>query len=148
VILRKTRCRSRALNSLLSNGDKIGMWQFIFTNLLMISLGTILYLVVRSLPRIEEEETKKPNLLERWILSDIPAKLDRSINAYAGKLFRKLKVYVMRLDNFLTEKLKKMNSGESGGLTGQAKPKIDFKEISGGNGRENGEKEEEKISLL
>lgn len=117
------------------------MVQFIFTNLLMISLGTILYLVVRSLPRIsEEEETKKPNILERWIISDIPYRLDLMVNAYAGKLFRKLKVYVMRLDNFLTERLKKMSGGENGGLTGQVKPKIDLKDISGGNGKTEKEK--------
>jgi hypothetical protein len=106
------------------------MWLFIFTNLLMISLGTILYLTARSLPRIGEDEGKKPNLLERWILSDIPHKLDLAARAYTGKLFRKLKVYIMRLDNFLTERLKKMANGENGSLTGQAKPKIDLRDIS------------------
>lgn len=108
----------------------------------MISLGTILYLTVRSLPRISgEEEVKKPNLLERWVTSEMPARLDRMMNTYAGKLFRKLKIYVMRMDNFLTEKMRKMNGGKNGGLNGQAKPKMDLKDISGG-------KSEEKESLL
>ncbi len=123
------------------------MVQFIFTNLLMISLGAILYLVVRSLPRISgEDEDRKPNLWERWVMSDVPHKLDLATKAYAGKFFRKLKVYVMRIDNFLTAKLKKMNGSENSGLTGQAKPKIDLKDIS--SGKSEAEAEEEKKSLL
>lgn len=119
--------------------------QFIFTNLLMISLGTILYLVVRSLPRIaDEEEVKKPNILERWLISDIPHKLDLMVNAYAGKLFRKLRIYVMRIDNFLNEKLRKINGAEKGGLTGKEKPKIDLKDIS----MNNDEVEKEDAGLL
>lgn len=121
------------------------MWQFVFTNLFMISLGTILYLVARSLPRISgEDESRKPNLLERWIMSDIPHKMDRTVNAYAGKLFRRLRIYVMRMDNFLTERLKKMNGNGNGVLVSQAKPKIDLKDVSG----DGSEAEEKKTSLL
>lgn len=115
------------------------MFQFILANVAMISAGVILYLVARALPRLDGEEVRKPTFLERWIMSDMPAKLDRVARIYAEKFFRRFKVYVMRLDNFLTYKLKQMN-GENCGLAGQPKPRIDLKEIAA---EKNGDRSEE-----
>ena len=109
------------------------MAQFIFTNILMISLGTILYLMVRSLPRISEEPgDRRPSIVERWVTSDIPHRIDTAVSFYAGKLFRRMKVLSLKFDNFLTERLKKMSQdGNGGGITGQNKTKVDFiKEIA------------------
>jgi hypothetical protein len=106
------------------------MLQFIFANLLMVSLGTILYLFARSLPRLQEEHAEKSaSLLERLVTSDIPHKFDRAVSLWAGKAFRRMKILSMRFDNYLTDKLKKINTaveGGASGLTGQSKPKIDL----------------------
>lgn len=104
------------------------MFQFILTNIFMISLGTVLYLVSRSLPRLGEEEVpQKQGVLERLVTSEIPEKVDALLGTYSGKFVRKLKIYLLRLDNYLTEKLKRGNTEGNGKGT----PKIDFKEISG-----------------
>ena len=107
------------------------MLRFVLTDLLMLSLGAILYLIVRALPRIEEDHAAraKHSFVHRLLHSAIPHKIDLGINAYAEKFFRKLKVWLMRFDNYLTHRLKKIHTNGNG----NGKPKIDFKDISGDN---------------
>ena len=111
------------------------MAQFILTNLFLISVGGILYIFVRTLPRIGEREVKeeKRTVFERWVMSEIPHEIDRVLNATLGKMLRKLKVLLLRLDNYLTSRLKKIHTetnGNGSGLTGNsAKPKIDFSDL-------------------
>ena len=119
------------------------MLQFILTNILLIAIGGMLYLFVRTLPRMGESEVKeeKRTVFERWVMSEIPHEIDKVLNATMGKLFRKLKVLLLRLDNYLTARLKKIHTetnGHGGGLTGNgAKPKIDFKDITSEDSAEN-----------
>ena len=113
------------------------MLQFILTNVFLIATGAFLFLMVRALPRIGEEAVReqKHTIFERWVMSEIPHRIDAVVNASLGKLFRKTKVVVMRLDNYLTTRLKKMShQANGGGLNGTMKPKIDFSELSNGNG--------------
>lgn len=107
------------------------MLQLILTNVLMLALGAILYLSARSLPRLADEETteRQYSWIERWVMSDIPHKVDQALNLWAGKLFRKVKIYLLRLDNYLTTQLKRMNTAEPHGIAGGAKPKIDFEQV-------------------
>jgi len=103
------------------------MLQFIAANILMISLGGLLYMIARTIPRLEDkEEADNKNIVERFVMSDMPQRVDAVVNTFTGKVFRRLKVALMKLDNFLTDRIKK-TSGESG----NGKPKIDFKEITG-----------------
>jgi len=104
------------------------MLQFIITTILMISLGTIFYIVARSLPRIKEEEAepRKQTFLDRLIMSEIPHKVDTAINTFSGKLCRKLKVSLLKFDNCLSKQLKRLNAEGNG----NGKPKIDFSELS------------------
>ena len=102
------------------------MIQFILTDILMLSLGAMLFMVARALPRVTDEgkvETK-PTLIERWFMSDLPHKVDTAMNSTTGKLFRRLKVALMKVDNYLTERLKNMSQN------GNGKPKIDFNDIA------------------
>jgi len=100
--------------------------QFIFSTTLMVAVGVVLYFSARALPRVSDEEGEhKASLLERWLTSEIPNRLDQALNNYMGKFFRKLKVYILRMDNVLTGKLRKMNMEQNG------KPRIDFNEITG-----------------
>ena len=121
------------------------MTQFILTNVLLISVGGILYIFVRSLPRIGEREVQpeKRTIFERWVMSDIPHEIDRALNATLGKLFRKLKVLLLRLDNYLTSRLKKIHTetnGNGSGITGNgAKPKIDFSDLGAAPGGKDAE---------
>jgi hypothetical protein len=98
----------------------------------MISLGVILYIAVRTLPRIEESApTEKKSVMERWIASEVPGKLDAALNGFLVKFLRKLKVFLLKVDNSLSLRLRKINP-ETDPLE-KTKPNIDFSEISGKN---------------
>ncbi len=119
------------------------MVQFILTTILMASLGTMLYLMARSLPRVGEEVSDKKNFFDRLASSEIPEKIDTAFNGFLLKYLRKLKVILLKVDNFITEKLKKISSNGNlkhfGKLT--SKPKIDLKDISGDSAPESSEKD-------
>lgn len=106
------------------------MFKFIFTITLMSSLGLVLYLMARALPRIEEEEVKKQGLLEKWMASGIPEKVDNLINSFLEKFLRKAKIYLLKIDNFLAQRL---NKSRLNGNSNLKKENIDFKEMSGKN---------------
>ena len=108
------------------------MVQFIVTNILLVSLGAVLYIVARALPRIREDDggRERETFLDRLVMSEIPHRVDTALNTYTGKIFRKLKVSLMRFDNYLTEKLKKMSAETNG----NNKPKIDFSDLNDSNG--------------
>ncbi len=116
------------------------MAQFIITDIIMLSLGAMLYLAVRALPRIEEDTaaTRGHTLVDRLLHSEIPHKIDAVVNSYSGKFFRKLKVLLMKFDNYLTHRIKKMNTH----MNGTGKPKIDFKDVTGENADAANEKKE------
>jgi len=92
----------------------------------MLSLGAVLYLMVRALPRIAEEPSEKKNFLDRWAHSDIPEKMDAALNNFLLKFLRKVKIFILKIDNMLSKELRKIKPKENG-----AEPVIDFKEIAG-----------------
>lgn len=99
---------------------------FAFTSLLMLSLSAVLYLMVRALPRLVEEPEEKKNFIDRWAHSQLPEKVDATLNGYLLKFLRKLKVFVLRLDNSINRHMQKVKPEDNG-----KKPAIDFKEIAG-----------------
>ncbi len=110
------------------------MFQFIITNIFVISLGVILYVAVRTLPRIEESGVpEKKNAWEKWLASGVPERLDRVLNGFLAKFLRKLKIFLLRADNAVTAQLKKVKSDGNGA---QNKPSIDFKSITDKNNGE------------
>jgi len=122
------------------------MLEFFLINILFISFGVILYIIARSLPRINEENinVSKDNFLDKFIVSDFPHKIDSLINFYTVKFFRKFKVLLLRFDNYITERLKKMTNNED--------KKIDFNNLNGnGNGNKLNNEElnkDDKTSLI
>lgn len=112
------------------------MAQFIFTNVFMLALGTILYLFVRALPRVEKEEAAKQGFIERWVTSDLPEKFDFAMGNFLVKFLRRLKVWVLKIDNVVGDRLKRMNLREK-----QNGNKPDWSELTNGNG--NGSYKEE-----
>ncbi len=101
--------------------------EIIFTIILMICLGTVLYLTVQVLPRIEEVPTEEKGFLERWAHSEMPEKIDAAFNNFLLKFLRRIKVLILKLDNTLAKHLQKIKPEED------KRPNIDFKEMSGQN---------------
>ena len=101
--------------------------EFIFTIILMICVGIVLYLTVQTLPRIEEAPSDQKGFLERWAHSEMPGKIDAAFNNFLLKFLRRNKVLMLKLDNVLAKHLQKIKPEED------KRPAIDFKEISGQN---------------
>ncbi len=106
----------------------------------MISAGVVIYVIVRALPRLEPgPQPERRNIMERWIASEIPERIDRALNNFFVKFLRKLKILLLRVDNVLSGHLQKIKPEATGAQNGNSKPKplIDFKEIAnernGGN---------------
>lgn len=112
---------------------------FIFTILLMLSLGTVLYLMVRALPRVAEEPGTKENFLDRWAKSEIPEKIDAAFNGFLVKFLRRVKVIALKFDNAVSAGLRKAATEEKG-----KKPGFELRDITepangnGGEKKENG----------
>ncbi len=85
---------------------------FVFTILLMVSLGVVLYLMVRALPRIAEEPAAKENFLDRWAHSEIPEKIDAALNGFLLKFLRRVKVFALKFDNAVSAGLRRVSAEE------------------------------------
>ncbi len=104
------------------------MIEFIFTIILMLCLGTALYLTIQALPRIAEDTAVEKSVFERWASSEMPEKIDAAFNNFLLKFLRKFKIIVLRLDNTLSKHLRAITPQEN-----RANTNIDFKEIAGQN---------------
>ena len=84
------------------------MYSFILQFLIMASLAAIIYLVARTIPRIDENVVlgqSKKSFLENFF-SKLPLeKIDLMLDNLLEKILRKFKIVVMKTDNALTRKL-------------------------------------------
>jgi len=109
----------------------------------MLSLGTMIYLIARAAPRIgdtvETAKKKSTSKLDRLIASLPIEKLDFIFSNFMEKTLRKLRLWLLKWDNFLTNhlnKFKKANGekektelfGENGKLINSEKEKADERE--------------------
>jgi len=87
------------------------MYNFILQTIVMVSLGVIVYLVARTLPRIEEVAAKnspKQSYFDLMMKRLPMEKADAFVNMLLEKLLRKSRLFVMKLDNFLNTHLKSL----------------------------------------
>lgn len=78
------------------------MYELILQIILMISLAVVVYLMAIAVPRIEEtEDTKDGNGKSSLPLDKLDAMLGRA----KDKTLRRLRVVVMRADNFISRQL-------------------------------------------
>ena len=105
------------------------MLQFVLVNLLMISFGVVVYLFIHVAVRMGESP-RRPGYLARLVTSDIPEKLDHSLTALSTKTLRRLRVFIMKLDNAISFRLKAYKEKETpkslkydfGALSEEVKP--------------------------
>lgn len=104
------------------------MMELIFLNILLIGAGLLLLLLIRAIPRMEEAAPERRGMFERWLTSKLPEKIDAVVRTAFLRTLRRVKVFTLRVDNSINQKLQRMKleSGESvkGG-------KIDLKKVSG-----------------
>ncbi len=110
------------------------MFQFIVTNIFMVSSGALLYFVIRTLPRIEPDNgaVEKKGFLERFIVSKIPERVDGAVNSFLFKFLKKFKITLLKVDNVVSRQIKRIQPPEmSGNGENGEKSAIDFTEIKG-----------------
>jgi hypothetical protein len=78
------------------------LW-FIIEILIMVSLSAIIYLMAKVLPRISDEPEN--GSVSRSRVMFYVEKLDGILKAFLEKFFRQLKVWILKIDNFVSHKL-------------------------------------------
>jgi len=107
------------------------MYDFILQTSIVLSLGVIIYLIARAVPRITESGTALPrqNTFDRFI-SRLPlTEIDSAFNSFLEKFLRKAKVLIMKIDNLITNwigKVKKPSEANPPTLNGSAAEKPDL----------------------
>lgn len=92
------------------------MYDFLLQIIVFSSLGIIIYMLARALPRIENIKPSPagPNALDRF-LSKLPLeKIDFVLSNFFEKLLRKLRVVVMKADNLINARLGKIKKTPNG----------------------------------
>ena len=88
------------------------MYDLFIQTALITSLGVIVYLVASAAPKIQDsDETLAVTKFKARFGEIIPLdQLDTWMNAAKDKWFRRLRVIVMRIDNFISKRLN--NNGD------------------------------------
>ncbi len=79
------------------------MIRFIIQTLIILSLGGMLYLMAKALPRVSDEETVDHMRHSR--LMEYLEKLDELLKSFFEKALRRSRVWLLKLDNVITKKL-------------------------------------------
>ena len=83
------------------------MFKFIVEMLIMVSLGTILYLLAKTMPRVDDRETDIPSLKTHWIMGYLE-KADQKLKFYWEKTLRRSGIVILKLDNTINKKLNRL----------------------------------------
>ncbi|GEM_PF-3521166 len=80
------------------------MLTLILNAIILLALSFILYIVAKTLPRVEESPEGAPTVKEHWVGKRIE-KVDVWIRSASEKFLRRLRVWLLRLDNYVGKKL-------------------------------------------
>ena len=78
------------------------MYELLLQLVLMLSLAVIVYLMAVAIPRVEETKVKNNNNGSTKLPLE---QLDDFLNSVKDKLLRRLKVFVMKMDNLISRQL-------------------------------------------
>ena len=84
------------------------MIQFIVQTLIMVSLAAILYLMAKAIPRISDEPENNPTNQSR-VMAYVE-KLDEFVRAFLERILRQVRVWILKLDNFISKKLNRQRA--------------------------------------
>lgn len=119
------------------------MYNFILEIALMVSLGVMIYLIARAIPRVGDEfvESGGKSRLEE-ILNAVPlSKIDAATSNFIEKILRRIRLVLMRLDNTISgqlDRVKKFN--RAGEKLGEDKPTL-FTTNGNGNHKDSSTKD-------
>jgi len=88
------------------------MYDFLLQTILFLSLGFIVYLIARVVPRVSDADIQSRRTHGKMdeILRRLPLReLDRELHRVFEKIIRKIRVVVLRFDNTLNNYLTKLH---------------------------------------
>lgn len=103
------------------------MAEFILQLVLVVSGGVLLYLVARTLPRLDETDpTPGPrHMLPEWMMHYLE-RADEELIALFERIVRALRVSLMKFDNTLGEKMRRLRrNGVNGNGNGNGLPTLE-----------------------
>ena len=105
------------------------MYDFLLQSSLFLSLGALIYLMARAVPRVDESgEARHPAGRFDRMLSKLPLReIDEKLDLVFEKILRRLKIIIMKSDNLINEYLGKVK--KSNGVN-EKKPDL-FQELNG-----------------
>lgn len=90
------------------------MTEILLQSFIVIGLGIMIYLVARALPRIDDNDLEAParragdNRLTLYL-----EKIDVWLKSFLEKFLRRLRLVIFKVDNALSERLKKLKGTPS-----------------------------------
>jgi len=85
---------------------------------MILSLGAVVFIATRALPRLTDVTGDKPrraNLFDRAIIRRIPLdKLDTRAHFFMEKFLRKVKLLIMKTDNYVDDRIVRLKKSKNG----------------------------------
>ena len=95
------------------------MYNFALQTIFLVSFGVIVYLVAIAVPRISDESVhERKGFIREWFRNVPLDKIDDGVNSFSEKTLRKLKVFIMKFDNFVSRLLNKVKKNGNGNGNG------------------------------
>jgi len=91
------------------------VYDFLLQTIFFLSLGIIIYILARAVPRITEtgKVIHAPGRFDK-LLSRLPLKqIDEKVNVFFEKSLRKFKVSILKMDNFVDKSLTKVKNSNT-----------------------------------
>lgn len=92
------------------------MLRFILQTVIMIALAAVVYLMAEALPRISDEEVADMKARKSTRLMGYVEKSDVVLRSFWERFLRRMKVWLLQLNNFIEKKLGKLKK-ENGKTT-------------------------------
>ena len=92
------------------------MYDFLLQISLFISLGIVVYLFARAVPRVDEsgETVHTHGRIDRFLAKLPLDKIDDRLNVILEKTLRKTRIFTMKVDNVIDERLAKLKKNGNG----------------------------------
>ena len=92
------------------------MYDFLLQTIVFASLGLVIFLLARTLPRLSEEVAStevKNHYFDRFIKKLPLEKIDSTLNSFIGKALRRTKIVILKVDNLLNRYLNKNKKNDA-----------------------------------
>src|SRR3990167_4883104 len=92
------------------------MYSFVLQSAIFLSLGVMLYLFARAIPRVGERvvPSSSSQYLDKLVKRIPLEKIDNFLSGVTEKVLRKSKIVVLKIDNVVSKNLKKFKSTGNG----------------------------------